>query len=195
MIADSKKDSLCQTPYGTWAKVYQDRGLWPRPLQCPGIDAKTKKPLGKACREKGWQTPDSELPPGTRERWALELGHYNIGLLMGTPLPDGTRLGALDIDHDQYTALGKVLLGGNPPCGRFGKKGAVFFVRYIGDIKSQGFKVKPPNESYDQVAELLFAKKLCVIPPSIHPDTNQPYRWLGTPLHEMDFSQLPLIGE
>jgi hypothetical protein len=34
-----------------------------------------------------------------------------------------------------------------------------------------------------------------VIPPTIHPDTNESYRWIGTPLLNVDFSTLPLIGE
>lgn len=182
------------TPFGTWAKPYRDLGLSPRPLQYPGIDSRTGKLLGKACKEKGWSDPDSELPPGTVERWDAQYAHYNIGLLMGTPLPDGTLLGALDIDHDQYVSLGRALLG-DPPCGRVGKKGIVYFLRFAPVKAKVKYTVKgEQNASFGQVAEFLFQKTLCVIPPSIHPETKQPYSWIGTPLHEMDFNQLPLIG-
>lgn len=183
------------TPFGTWASVYRGLGLWPRPLQYPGTDPRTDKPLGKACREKDWQLPDSELPAGTLERWDANYPHFNIGLLMGTPLPDGTLLGALDIDSDLYVQLGKTLLN-DPPCGRIGKKGAVFFVRILPEVPKLKFSVMGEHNAHlGQVAECLFQKTLCVIPPSIHPDTAQPYQWLGTPLHEIDFNKLPLLGE
>jgi hypothetical protein len=114
---------------------------------------------------------------------------------MGSPLPDGTRLGALDIDRDEYTALGRTLLN-NPICGRVGQKGAVFFVRVNGDLGNPEFRVRgPDSKKWGKVAECLFRKKLCVIPPTIHPITQSPYRWIGTPLHEVDLSSLPLIGE
>jgi len=35
----------------------------------------------------------------------------------------------------------KVLLG-NPPCGRFGSKGAVYFVRVVGDLGNPKFRVR-----------------------------------------------------
>ena len=168
-------------PYGTWAEIMRDAGFWPRPL------------LGKACKIPGWQKPDEEWDRVSIEKWAEMYPQHNIGLLMGSPLPDGTLLGALDIDHDDYVALGKAVLR-NPPCGRIGKKGAVYFVRYEPTLKNAKIRVKGDSD-YGQVLECLFNKCICVIPPSIHPDTQQPYRWIDTPLHEMDFQQLPLIGE
>lgn len=188
----TKKVSL--TPYGTWSKIYRDLGFYPRPLKYPGADKKGTR-FGKACKEKGWQISDPQLPPGTIERWDAQYAHYNIGLLMGSPLPDGTLLGALDIDHDDYVALGRVLLG-DPPCGRRGMKGAVFFIRHALPIpKKLKYTVKgEQNESFGQVAELLLQRAICVIPPSTHPDTTSPYQWLGTPLHEIDLTKLPFIG-
>lgn len=190
---------ICATPYGTWAHAYRELGMWPRPLKYPGTDPKSGKPFGKMCKEPNWQLADADLPAGTIEQWDQEYAHYNIGLAMGSPFPDGTRLGALDIDHDDYVELARTLLG-SPKCGRIGKKGAVFFVRYkpelLTKMKRKKFRVKgEQNAAYGQVLECLFEGTLCVIPPSIHPDTQAPYQWLGTPLHEIDFSELPLIGE
>lgn len=171
--------------YGTWAPIYQERGLWPRPIMFGT----------KACKEPGWNKPDTELDPKVLQQWIEKKPALGIGLLMGTPLPDGTRLGALDIDDDNYTALGKALLK-NPVSGRFGKKGAVFFVRYVLEITEKPkFSVEIKGSKKKQVAECLFNNLLCVIPPTIHPDTNNPYEWLGKPLHETDFNELPLIGE
>jgi Bifunctional DNA primase/polymerase, N-terminal len=169
--------------FAEWAPRYRQRDYWPRPVS----------PNSKACHVRDWQKPDPEIEIAVRERWLSEQGHFGIGLLMGSPFPDGTTLGALDIDHDDYTRLGRALLR-DPPCGRVGKKGAVFFVRVRGVPQNLEFPVKgDADKRFGKVAECLFTKKLCVIPPTIHPDTGQPYRWIGTPLHEIDFNLLPIV--
>lgn len=166
----------------TEAPRYRGAGFWPRPVQ-----------LGsKACKIKGWPRPDPEIGEAELGRWTAEYGGQGVGVLMGSPLPDGTTLGALDVDRNEYVRLAKALLGGNPPCGRFGSKGAVFFVRVMPGVKNRKFRV---GGNGAQIAEALFSKSLCVIPPTLHPETGQPYRWIGTPLLDVDFSTLPLIGE
>jgi hypothetical protein len=62
---------------------------------------------------------------------------HGVGLLMGSPFPDGTMVGALDIDRDEYTRISQVFLH-HPPCGRIGKKGAVFSVCIRGDWPPAG---------------------------------------------------------
>jgi len=59
-------------------------------------------------------------------------------------------------------------------------------------VKNRKFRI---GKNGEQIAEALITKSLCVIPPTIHPATSQPYRWLGTPLLDVDFSTLPIIGE
>ena len=120
-------------------------------------------------------------------------GNHGIGLLMGTPFPDGTTLAAMDIDDDAFVRLGRVLLG-NPPCARVGKKGCVFFFRAIGQVPNSEFRVRlPDGRRGGKHTEIMTTKKLIVIPPTIHPETGEAYRWIGTPLHELDFSDLPII--
>jgi len=103
------------------------------------------------------------------------------------------RRGALDVDHDDYAPLARALLR-NPPCGRVGKKGAVFFVRVRGPLSNPEFRVQGDQaKRYGKVAECLFEKKLCVIPPTIHPETARAYRWIGRALHEMSFNDLPIV--
>jgi Bifunctional DNA primase/polymerase, N-terminal len=177
--------SAIETPNGfaIWAAVYRERGFWPRPV----------KPGSKACYEHGWQTPDRELSPDVLRGWLASHGSAGIGLLMGSTFPDGTTLGALDIDRDEYVGIGRALLR-DPPCGRIGKKGAVFFVRVRGRLSNPEFRVRGNQaKRYGKVAECLFIKKLCVIPPTIHPDTKRPYSWIGQALHEVDFSELPIV--
>jgi hypothetical protein len=169
--------------FAEWAPVYRERGFWPRPIS----------PNTKACRVPKWQRPDSEIPVAELASWPTKYGHLGIGLLMGSPFPDGTTLGALDIDRDEYVRVGRALLK-DPPSGRIGKKGAVLFVRVRGALSNPEFRVRgEEGKRYGKVAECLFTKKLCVIPPTIHPDTGQPYRWLGTPLHEVEFTDLPVV--
>ena len=165
--------------FAEWARVYRERGYWPRPI----TEGR------KACHLRDWQRPDHEIPAAELASWPTKYGPLGIGLLMGSPFPDGTTLGALDIDHDDYVRVGRALLR-DPPCGRIGKRGAVFFVRVRGRLRNPEFRVAGKG---DKVAECLFVKKLCVIPPTIHPDTGQAYRWIGTPLHEIDFNQLPIV--
>ncbi len=164
-------------------RTYRAAGFWPRPVTSGT----------KACHAPSWQKPDDELPPEELASWLFKHADSGICLLMGSPFPDGTTLGALDIDRDDYLRLGRALLR-DPPCGRIGKKGAVFFVRVLGKPKNFEFHVSGDKDKrWGKVAECLFTKKLCVIPPTIHPETDQPYRWLGAPLHEIDFSKLPIV--
>ena len=168
--------------YAEHAPLYGDRGFWSRPVT-PG----TKK-----AAVPGWQKPDSEIPARTRQSWLGQYAGYGIGLTMGSPLPDGTTLGAIDIDRNEYVGLGKALLG-EIVCGRFGSKGVVIFVRVSGEAKSRDFKIREGNRKGEKVAEALFKRKFCVIPPTIHPGTSAPYRWIGTPLLEVDVNRLPLV--
>jgi hypothetical protein len=169
--------------FAHWAGEYRRRGYWPRPIT-PGT---------KACQVRAWQKPDSELSEATLASWLALHAHFGIGLVMGSPFPDGTTLGALDIDHDEYVRLGRASLL-DAPSGRIGKKGAVFFVRVRGAPRNLEFRVKEDTDRrFGKVAECLFSKKLCVIPPTIHPDTSQAYRWIGRPLHEVDFNELPIV--
>lgn len=165
------------------ALLYRAAGFWPRPVS-----------LGsKACHVRDWQRPDGELPSETLQSWLKSHGRFGIGLLMGSPFPDGTTLGALDIDHDAYTRVGHALLG-DPPCCRFGRKGMVVFVRVRGEPRNLEFRVKGDvGKRFGKVAECLFTKKLCVVPPTIHPETGRPYRWIGQSLLEVDFNSLPIV--
>ena len=172
-------------PFGEWAAAYRERGFYPRPIE-----------LGsKACKIKGWQRPDEEIGKAELERWVAQYGQQGIGLLMGSPLPDGTTLGVLDVDDDRYIGIGKAVLN-NAICGRIGKKGVAIFVRVKGAVKNDTFKVQQTGGSLPmQTADLLLNGKLCVIPPTVHPVTEQAYRWIDEPLLTFDALALPLIGE
>jgi len=170
--------------FGKEHRAYVDAGYEPRRI----------RPGGKACKDAGWNKPDAKLPDGTYTKWANERGDHGIGLRLGTVLADGTLLSALDIDDERLVRAARFLLG-DPPCGRVGSKGIAYFVRIKGELaKAQTkFDIKPDDGKPVHVGELLGPKSLVVIPPTIHPDTNQPYRWIGKPLLETDFNELPII--
>lgn len=171
--------------FKAYAPLYRKIGLEPRPIQRNT----------KACHVKDWQVSDSLLPAEDLESWLDKYADSGIGLRMGTPLTGGGHLGALDIDRDEYVRLSMALFG-NPPCTRIGSKGTVIFVRVVGDLGNQKFRCKSKiAKDWGNVAECLFDRMLCVIPPTIHPDTQQPYKWNGTPLHELDLGLLPVIGK
>ena len=183
MRSPSPDIGAARGPLADWVDVYRRLGHWPRPITIGS----------KACHVPGWQRSDAEIPAAELASWPTKYGHLGIGLLMGSPFPDGTTLGALDIDDDDYLRVGAALLN-NPPSGRVGKKGAVFFVRVRGPLSNPEFRVRgEEGKRYGKVAECLFTKKICVIPPSFHPDTGRPYQWIGTPLHEIDFNELPVV--
>ncbi len=145
--APSASPAATEAPsiFAPWAGLYRQRGFWPRPIT-----------LGtKACHVREWQKRDSELPKQTLASWLTSHADCGIGLVMGSPFPDGTTLGALDIDHDEYVRIGQALLR-DPPSGRIGKKGVVFFVRVRGRLSNPEFEVRGDDGNrYGKIAECL----------------------------------------
>lgn len=169
-------------PFATYAPVLRQLGYWPRPV-VPG----TKKPAMK-----NWQTPDPELPSGVLERWLRDFADHGIGIVTGSPFLDGTMLGAIDIDQDEYVPVTSALLR-NPVCGRRGNRGIVFFVRVRGLGKYRPFKTKAHGAAGGKVGEFLCDRRFCVLPPTIHPTTERPYEWVGKSLDQITCVDLPIV--
>lgn len=162
------------------APLYRKAAFWPRPVR-PGT---------KACPLQKWNIPDPERKLGELEGWLEQFSYCGIGLVLGSPFPDGTKLAAVDIDRDDYVRATHALLR-NPPCGRIGAKGIAYLVRLRGDGKYRALKVK--GEGGTKIGEILCDNRFLVLPPTFHPDTERPYRWIGRPLLEVDFRELPII--
>jgi hypothetical protein len=138
--------------FATWAPKYRESGFWPRPI----------RPGSKGCFISGWQRPDPEVAPKELDGWLSDYAFSGIGLVMGSPFPDGSRLGAVDVDRDEYVGVVRALLQG-PQCGRIGSKGAVFFVRVADNVGNHKFRVKgKAGESWGQVVECLFELPKCI---------------------------------
>lgn len=166
--------------FGNEAPALRRGGFWPRPVR-PGT---------KACPFKNWNMPDPERKLGELDGWLETHRHWGVGLVLGSPFPDGTKLAAVDIDHDDYVQVTAALLG-NPPCGRIGAKGIAQLVRLRGDGKYRALKVK--GEDGMKIGEILCDNRFLVLPPTIHPITEQPYSWVGRSLLEVDYRELPII--
>ncbi|MGH1570496.1 bifunctional DNA primase/polymerase [Methylobacterium sp. P31] len=138
---------------------------------------------------KGW--PGFASSPLNADRRAELINRYSdrgLGILTGTELSDGYRLGAIDIDQDAIVSVVQVILG-DAPCAKRGKKGLTVFVRYGEDLKS----TKVADGSGSGAIDILLGGKFSVLPPSIHPETCEPYIWVGPDLLDVDLESLPII--
>lgn len=108
--------------------------------------------------------------------WEKKYKNKNIGLVCGK------LSGVIALDIDKESALDKCPLS---PVAKKGKKGETRFFRYNGEIN---FK------RHDFGVELLSNGNQTVLPPSVHPETNESYYWT-TPdtLLTYDIEDLPVL--
>lgn len=106
-----------------------------------------------------------------------------------------TRLLAIDVDVDDFELIRCVehAIGTIVPTKK-GKKGATYFVR--ADYEQKTTKLRRNQDGKKEaVIDILCVGAQTVVPPSIHPATRMPYRWIaGKPLHEVDYRTLPIVG-
>lgn len=157
------------SPYHAMVQRYVDGGFQPRPV----------KPGDKSCKFKGWH---EDVPTLTVPR-----GNYGIGLRLGTAFPDGSYLTAIDADRDEYVRLTRALV--SPVSARFGSKGIAIFARLTNECSKFDLKLFDGSRA----GEFLGTTSLCVVPPTIHPDTGKPYFWTDAPLLETDWEALPVV--
>lgn len=165
------------------APLYWDRGLSVVPVE-PG----SKKP---APGIGSWSGFNNNLPTiKKRENWLERYGNHNIGLLTNMEILPGYSLGAVDVDRDDLVPVVQAILG-DPPSGKRGKKGVTFFVKvHRGDnIKKSSLK----DCAGAQAVDILVKTSMTVLPPSVHMETGLPYTWVGTPLLDCYWEELPTL--
>lgn len=149
-------------------------------------------PATKAAKDKQWtQLRMSEQD--VVDHWDND-PDANIGLLLGVEVAPQVFLASIDIDTNDEVIIERVQrsLSGPGPIKR-GKKGQTVIVRTRAPIKKVLIKAKPKTPA---VIEVLAAGQQTVVPPSIHPETNLPYEWIGPrSLLEFDPQELPLFDE
>lgn len=176
--------------YGELAPKYFDRGLTVIPVQ-PGTKFNVK----------GFKNMNCNFPGAEKQvTWMNSHPHCGIGLNPGNDLPDGTRMGAVDIDQPLVVNMVRAAIG-KSPCVKRGRKGETIFVRFEKGMTSKS--VRPKRSELGQKSEddkdckpwveFFLTSGMVVLPPSVHPITKKPYEWIGTPLHEAEFEELPFL--
>ena len=111
----------------------------------------------------------------------------NVGIVTGTKATATHMVACVDYDTDDPDILADLESSlPSSPVRKRGRRGYSAF--YLVPLRTKGFRTT--------IVELLTDTRQTVIPPSIHPDTGQPYVWMGdktllnTPAHE-----LPVLSE
>ncbi|RVN04096.1 bifunctional DNA primase/polymerase [Sinorhizobium meliloti] len=104
----------------------------------------------------------------------------------------------VDIDSDD-AALIDAVMAVLPPCTvrKRGAKGFSLFYRGSADIVSRPFNIKPPGASKPiRAVDLLAKGRQTVLPPTMHPETEQPYVWIDddslADMEPHDLAELPV---
>ena len=118
---------------------------------------------GKTPVYTGW--PKTTLEESERLANAQVNARYGVGLLCGEPN------GIVAVDLDYYEDYHQFLLNklGASPVMKTGKKGVTLFYRFNGEISQQ---IQAGGQT---LCDILSTGKQTVMPPSLHPVTNQPY--------------------
>ena len=159
------------SPFHQVAESLLNKGLLVMPL----VENK------KACFVKDWTNLTIDL---SRE-YLTKPSVYNVGLVCGK----SSGIIALDFDNNIDSLHQKVLkICGQSPVVKKGKKGGTIFFRYAGESS------KKWQKDGQMVVELLSDGTQTVIPPSIHPETMQPYIYTkGVSLVDVDINTLPFL--
>ena len=124
--------------------------------------------------------------PAERERWAA--GDTGIGVITG-PASHGTV--AIDVDTDDKAITAAIVSALPPtPIRKRGAKGETLFYHGPQIVTSQSW-----NIDGHRVVDLIGPGRQTVLPPTLHPDTGQPYVWTGSEaLEDVAPADLPELG-
>lgn len=125
-------------------------------------------------------------PEAERTRWAE--GDSGVGIITG-PASHGTV--AIDIDTDDAVIMAAILAVLPPtPIKKRGAKGETLFYRAPHIQASTSWSIDG-----HRVVDLIGPGRQTVLPPSVHPDTGQPYIWTGSEtLEDVAPDQLPALA-
>lgn len=169
--------------FGDNAAFYWARGLSVIPVE-PGEKRPTPG-IGS------WNGYCNNIPSETkRSEWLDRYGHHGIGLLTNMEILPDCFIGAIDIDRDDLIRVTAAILG-NPVSGKRGQKGATFFVRFTREEKVR--KTALTDHQKAQAVDILVGNSHTVIPPSVHPKTGAAYSWIGKPLLQCEWEELPVL--
>lgn len=144
------------------AKFYFDKGMSVIPL----------KENSKVPSITAWSDfSEFPVPEIIQEQWLQLPANHNIGLVLGKQ----SQIGVLDIDYADDSLIEKILSilpKGYDKWVRVGKKGMVLAFKFNPKVP-RAFKLISPE--HGTLVEYLCSGQQVVLPPSIHPETKQPY--------------------
>jgi Bifunctional DNA primase/polymerase, N-terminal len=171
-------------PFGAEAEHYWQRNLSALPIE-PG----TKQP---ARGLRNWTSYCSNLPkPETQASWLRAYAHCGLGLGLGHEVIPGYRIAAVDVDDDDFVRLATVIVGGDA-ASKVGKKGRTLFVVVPSGDKIKSTKLLDAEKR--GAIDFLFNGRMTLLPPSLHPETRQPYKWTSGSLLDVELSTLPVFN-
>jgi len=148
------------------------------------------EPGEKAAKAAGWTT---HTP--TAQSIKRDFGRpSNMGIRTGDAAGDNTFLVGIDVDVDDPKLIRCVerAIGERVPVKR-GKKGATYFIRLDRELRTHKISLKRDGKN-KQAIDILARGAQTVVPPSIHPETNAPYRWLtDVTLENTPYNELPIF--
>ena len=173
------------SPYSATGSRLIDNGYSAIPVM-PG-----KKVPGSYSSKEWWHTSEwqrfcDRLPT------EIEINIWDKWPDAGVCIPLDHRLKVIDIDTDEPDLMAAVLaVLPDSEVKKRGNKGFSAFYRGSPAIVSEPFSI-----GKKRIIDLLAHGRQTVVPPTIHPDTNQPYYWMGTEtLETVDIDSLPLLPD
>jgi P4 family phage/plasmid primase-like protien len=181
-------------PFKTMATQYRDVGFNPVPI----------KPGSKSPAPSQWQTGRKE--DDTFNAWLTNYPDHGVGILLGTPLEAVLTGGAdlreqyliaIDVDCEEMAEPVRHALRvhATQMCAKRGRKGITIFARGDAEQKNKKITKREEDGKRNTLVEILAAGSQTVIPPTVHPDTNKPYEWVGVDLLHVRMRDLPEITE
>lgn len=120
---------------------------------------------------------------GKTNGFGLRAGQHNIGYM--------------DIDTDDIELIHRIdeVMDLSQICVKKGKKGKTVFFRFEGTPKKSKYTIKLRATDRAPIVEINFTVGQTVLPPSIHPETGVPYKWISQSLLDVDIEDLSFINE
>lgn len=143
----------------------------------PGAKVPGEFKSGRWTPAEGWNKYRDERPPDFIGRLWARWPEANLGVVLGTTVITGWELGAIDFDTDDNIML-QLMESSVPvsPCRKRGRRGFTAFYLLPAGTRGRRFRMGAAT-----ICELLTgtATRQTVLPPSIHPETHQPYVWIS----------------
>lgn len=147
----------------------------------------TKRPHPSLSNWSGYcdNLPNAEVQRKWIDQYGCDCG---LGVCTGKEVLPGLRFAAIDGDSDAWRGVLRSFFLKNLS-GKRGRKGETLFVVAEKSLKSTTLK----DHAGKQIVDVLIGGRQTVLPPTMHPETGRPYEWLGQPLTEVSFEELPIL--